>query len=406
MMKETMLRKSTATYFLVESFVHPAIFTGHFMPIDPSLTEAGSSLPNVTGHDRRDISPAEQKFAQFTLSAISRADRKAGRISSSFGLPVKEVGTGDSSSSAQWPYVNRTPGTGVGPDDLISEVALVADSCSATLALNPNDRYFFDHPLDHVPGMALVTGLLDLVRASGPGDVDQDGLRIDLSLALPRFCELEPVTRLEATAPGDSPMAGLDGTVSVRAAQDGRLVCDGSVSIHRGRRPAAGPATRPRTVSSPSGRLSCTGNAGRTSSSATWLLTTRADGTVGRPPAGHVLAARTGQAIRPEVVVDAARQFGTLICHQEHHAPMDTQLVLLSVEADIPCDLRQRVYLRWPRTPDSPGRRAAIALKVLAGDPGRRALRASPSNTSGATPATYRRLRFRKAAACDARTAA
>jgi hypothetical protein len=286
-------------------------------------------------------------------------------------------------------------------DDLISEVALVADSCSATLALNPNDRYFFDHPLDHVPGMALVTGLLDLVRASGPGDLDQDGLRMDLSLALPRFCELEPVTRLEATAlADDSPVAGLDGTVSIRAAQDGRLVCDGSVSIHRGRRPAAGPADAAPSRFQPV-RQALVHRQRRENVLIGDLVTDDQGCTVavGRPPAGHVLAARAGQAIRPEVLIDAARQFGTLICHQEHHAPMDTQLVLLSVEADIPCGLRQRVYLRWPRTPDSPGRRAAIALEVLAGDPGGEPCGRIAFEYFSATPATYRRLRFRKAAA-------
>lgn len=37
MMKEAMLRKSTATIFLVESYLRPAIFTGHFMADRPIL---------------------------------------------------------------------------------------------------------------------------------------------------------------------------------------------------------------------------------------------------------------------------------------------------------------------------------------------------------------------------------
>lgn len=283
---------------------------------------------------------------------------------------------------------------------LISEVALVADSCSATLTLNPNDRYFFDHPLDHVPGMALVTGLLDLVRASGPGDLDQDGIRMGLSLALPAFCELEPVTRLEATAPvDDSLAAGLDGTVSVRAAQDGRLVCDGWVSIRRARRPAAGPADEGPSRFQPVRQALV--HRQRRENVLIGDLVTDDQGctvTVARPPAGHVLAARAGQAIRSEVLIDAARQFGTLICHQEHNAPMDTQLILLGVEADIPCGIRQRVYLRWQRTADSPGRRAAVAFEVLAGDTGGEPCGRIAFDYFSATPAAYRRLRFRKAA--------
>jgi hypothetical protein len=283
---------------------------------------------------------------------------------------------------------------------LISEVALVAGSWSATLTLNRNDRYFFDHPLDHVPGMALVTGLLDLVRASSTSDLDQDGLRIGLSLALPTFCELEPVTRLEATASaGDSPVASPDGTVSVRAAQDGRLVCDGSVSIRRGRRPAAGPADAGPSRFQPVGQALV--HRQRRENVLIGDLVTDHQGctvTVCRPPAGHVLAAHAGQAIRPEVLIDAARQLGTLICHQEHETPTDTQLVLLSVEADIPCGLRRRVYLRWRRTPASRGRRAAITLEVVEGDPDGEPCGRIAFDYFSATPATYRRLRFRKTA--------
>jgi A-factor biosynthesis hotdog domain len=283
---------------------------------------------------------------------------------------------------------------------LISEVTLAAGSGSATLTLNRNDRYFFDHPLDHVPGMALVTGLLDLVRASGIGDLDQDGLRMGLSLALPTFCELGSMTRLETAAPAaEEPAAGPDGTVSVRACQDGRLVCDGSVSIRRGP-PAAGPADAGLGRFQPVGQALVhrqrqdnvlIGN----------LVTDRQGCTVAvcRPPAGHVLAARAGQAIRPEVLIDAARQFGTLICHQEHDAPLDTQLVLLGVEADIPCGLRRRVYLRWRRTLASRGRRSGITLEVVVGDPDGEPCGRIGFDYFSATPATYRRLRGRKTSA-------
>jgi hypothetical protein len=118
--------------------------------------------------------------------------------------------------------------------------------------------------------------------------------------------------------------------------------------------------------------------------------------TVRRPPAGHVLAARAGQAIRPEVLIDAARQLGTLICHQEHDVPLDTQLVLLGVEADIPCGLRRRVYLRWRRTPASRGRRSGITLEVMVGDPDGEPCGRIGFDYFSATPATYRRLRARK----------
>jgi hypothetical protein len=54
MMKETMLRKSTATISW-GALCAPRFSRVILWPIDPSLTEAGSSLPNLTGHDRRDV---------------------------------------------------------------------------------------------------------------------------------------------------------------------------------------------------------------------------------------------------------------------------------------------------------------------------------------------------------------
>ena len=37
------------------------------------------------------------------------------------------------------------------------------------VVVDEGDRCFFDHPLDHVPGMLLVAGVLDLLRAREPG---------------------------------------------------------------------------------------------------------------------------------------------------------------------------------------------------------------------------------------------
>ena len=286
------------------------------------------------------------------------------------------------------------------PSGLISEMTQAAGFRSATLALNRSDRYFFDHPLDHVPGMALVTGLLDLVRACGIGDLDQDGLRMGLSLTLPAFCELGSPTRLETAAlAGDGPAAGSGGTVSVRACQDDRVVCDGSVSIRRGL-PAAGQGDAAQGGSQPVGQALV--HRQRQENVLIGNLVTDRQGctiTVCRPPAGHVLATRAGQAFRPEVLIEAARQLATLICFQEHDAPLDTQFVLLNVEADIPCGLRGRVYLRWRRTPPSRGRRSTTTLEVAAGDPDGEPCGRIGFDFFSATPAAYRRLRGRKAPA-------
>jgi hypothetical protein len=115
--------------------------------------------------------------------------------------------------------------------------------------------------------------------------------------------------------------------------------------------------------------------------------------TLRRPPAGHLLATSAGQAVRPDVLIEAARQFGTLICHTEYQVPLDTQFILLGIEADIPCGLRRRVHLRWRRTPAPRGRRARLEFDIIADDPDGEPCGRIAFGYFGATPAAYERLR-------------
>jgi hypothetical protein len=286
-----------------------------------------------------------------------------------------------------------------GPGGLIDGIVLASGSCSATLTLDRNDRCFFDHPLDHVPAMALVSGLLALVRASGTGDLDQAGLQLGLSVTLPAFCELGSEVRLETAAPIAGGMyARQDGAVTVRARQDGQVVCDGEVAVRPARRAGAG------FPHAPAGRTveKALVHRQRPENVLIHGLATddgRCAVTVRRPAAGHVLAIGPGQTVAPEVLIDAARQFGTLICHEQHHAPLDTQFILLGIEADVPCGLRGAVQLSWQRTPAPRGRRATIEFGVVAGDPDGQPCGRIAFTFFCATPATYRRLRDRKTTA-------
>jgi hypothetical protein len=244
-------------------------------------------------------------------------------------------------------------------------VNLTTESRTSTLTVHPHDPYFFDHPLDHLPGMALVCGLLDLLRATDTGHLGRPGHRLRLSLDLSTFCEPDQPVHLAAVPDGER--------VAVHAHQGGRLVCAGWCEFHQGPFQAAEPLEpaarelvhrhRPENVliSAPARTVA-----------------------LRRPPDSHRLAPPC-----PEAVIEAARQFTTMISHIEYAVPDDTRLILLAVEADLPCELTWDLRLRWACTAPPRGR-SLMRFDVVAGD----RLRGSVGiGYYAASPAIYRRLR-------------
>jgi hypothetical protein len=304
--------------------------------------------------------------------------------------------------------IHRTPFPSQDPNTLISDVVQAAGSRTATLTLNRDDRFFFDHPLDHVPAMALVSGLLALARSSGADEFGRAGLSLRLSLALPAFCELGAMVQLTTTAPVTTSARAQGGggqepasQVSMQACQEGVAVCDGDLEVHPVPPISAG-AARLDTGHLPQPVEKALVHRRRPENILIQDLVTDGQGctvTVLPPPAGHLLATGPGQPMRPEVLIEAARQFGTLICHAEHDVPLDASFILLRIDGDIPCGLRRRVQLRWRRTPAPRGRRAAMELEIIVGDPDGEPCGRVAFDYFAASPALYQRLRSRKASA-------
>lgn len=264
-------------------------------------------------------------------------------------------------------------------------------SCSLAVALD--DPYFFDHPLDHVPGLALVSGLLDIVR-SGGGELEADDRRIAFSFRFPRFCELNKPVRLEA-------IDTLDGELAVAARQGDTLVCEGSVS-HRSVAQAGptGPIAHPAFERPADADLVHRVRPENILISSMAQFGDNRVAAVLTPPQGHFLATVPGTAIRAETVVDAARQFGIMILHQEHGKPMGTQFVLASINAEWQCDLASPVYLRWAWTPPTAGR-VALGFDLVTADPVGEQCGRIDFRATALSPAAYYRMR----AACSSKAA-
>jgi 2-oxo-3-(phosphooxy)propyl 3-oxoalkanoate synthase len=77
-------------------------------------------------------------------------------------------------------------------ESLLTEVVVTNSGALATLGVNEADPFFFDHAVDHLPGMLLLhaaTALHQQVAGAAPADLD---------ITFPAFAELRTPTRLHA----------------------------------------------------------------------------------------------------------------------------------------------------------------------------------------------------------------
>jgi hypothetical protein len=230
------------------------------------------------------------------------------------------------------------------------------------LRVDRNDPFFLDHPLDAVPGMLLVAGLLDLVRSAGGGDPDTD--RVALSLTFPALCELDDPTVLHA-APHTIALDGRVRAWAVRAVQSGRDVCTGRVSGYRADPPEIMPVP-----------------AGLPDPPADGLLVQRArpeNVLVGAPdriggeyrfpvlrPAPGTFLSRRGGGYCVETLIESGRQMSTMLSHTDSGHPPGTPLLWSAVDADLPWSLpAQAVPALMCRPDPANGRRMRYRASLV-----------------------------------------
>lgn len=211
------------------------------------------------------------------------------------------------------------------------------------LAVEQSDTFFYDHPLDHVPGMVLFDGLL---RAAGDAHAQRTGdaepSRIRAGLDFTRICESDEPTTLSCTPAEDR------GGWSVSAVQNEREVCVGTFAFELGQpltrdfAPADQPT--PAHVPVPAPAPARLVHRSRPENILLGELTRRPiESMLLTPPDGHVLLRHDPRFRSPVELVEAARQFIVMLAHTEGGAAMDTQMLWLSVTLDIPARLPRHV---------------------------------------------------------------
>ncbi|MFJ4671221.1 AfsA-related hotdog domain-containing protein [Kitasatospora purpeofusca] len=233
------------------------------------------------------------------------------------------------------------------------------------VVVDEKDLCFFDHPLDHVPGMVLVAGVLDVLGTRAPEWVDADGGRLRLSMSFDRMCELGSPVWLRG-----GPIAADDGPAwELVALQDGEAVSRASIRfggtpapVRAGREGAvptdpavpADPALvhrhRPENV--------LLGEAVRVERAAVLV-----------PPPGHRLAGAGVHTLG--ALVESARQMATMLGHTAHGRDSDAQMLWLSLEADLPTGLPVEVPLElWWEFAPARGARAVYGFAVVDAESG------------------------------------
>ncbi|WP_328958732.1 AfsA-related hotdog domain-containing protein [Kitasatospora purpeofusca] len=248
-----------------------------------------------------------------------------------------------------------------------------SDGWLADLRVDQTDPFFFDHPLDHVPGMLLLCGMADLVVAVT--DIPAAG-RVRAAMTFHSMAELGPELEL-CVVPLE------DGRRTLRTVQGSAPVADGWVEVSS----ADGPAWPNRLEGS-----------AHPPAQASLVHRVRpenvmigdpsvADGRVAAavvfPSEDHALSGRRPGVHRTEAVVEAGRQLSTWLTHRTGGWSLDTQILLRGVTVDLPvgmpCSLP--LALRWQTVPISASRTEYRFDLIAGGD-----LSSDDSGDSGEAP--------------------
>ncbi|MET8153718.1 AfsA-related hotdog domain-containing protein [Actinoplanes sp. NPDC049668] len=229
---------------------------------------------------------------------------------------------------------------------------------TARLRVDQDDPFFFDHPLDHVPGMLLVCGAVGLVRAGAGGE---SGDRIRAAMTFRNICELDPAPEVRVSGGDRGRISVTQGPVTVA---DGWFEFSAADDV---------PATGSPAGSGPQAPASAVLVHRSRDENIMIGAPAQGDGHVTAavlPPSdGHALAGRRPGAHAVEYLVEAGRQFSTWLPHRLGRWPLDAHMLWIGVTADLPMRLPRSlpVALRWQRAPIA-GDKAKFHFDLIAAD--------------------------------------
>lgn len=232
---------------------------------------------------------------------------------------------------------------------------------SAPLWIPGEHPFFFDHPLDHVPGVLTVFGLLDLLYLVTADH--RTGQRLLTQLTFPKMCDLGRPVLLSVT-----PDSGFPGGYFLRSVQDDATTCEGWLQFVDAIAPSA-PSVAADIADGQSGICpSALVHRARTENVLLGPLPEPSEIVIPlrRPPAGHYLDGFAQDGYSARSAIEAGRQFTTLLIHKAAGKPLDTKHIWLGFSADLPLApaAGMPVALRW-RTEQLKGSRVDLSFDLL-----------------------------------------
>lgn len=241
----------------------------------------------------------------------------------------------------------------------IDNPAIAADgSLTATLRVDESHPYFFDHPLDHLPGILMLEGMLQLAEWSTVPQAGQEIYVNAVKLSFRRFCEKDAaaVIRMAPGAPGR-----FEGT----GAQNDAVACRFNLSVAQAPADAAPVAAPQPTRGRPEMALLHKHRAENV------LVTPLFDLPGGVkacethvPPVGHILGDGSTGYYGMLYLLETSRQFLMLVAHTVWEAPLGMPMNLLSIQLELerPAPRGQPITISYHPNPLADHQDSAIVL--------------------------------------------
>ena len=217
-----------------------------------------------------------------------------------------------------------------------------------------HDPVFFDHPLDHVPGMLLAVASLELAEHLLMLEPD----KVTFRLTFTKFCELGAPVEVTATREAD-------GAGRIEITQSGSSVARSSLAqsnIHPLGERAAMPTLRDGSISSELVHRANPRNIAvgplTIENGRVWTRVREQGAIGGLPPRAGAVAS----------ILEAARQFATAILHRWGEYPFGTKMIFVGVTAEVPTAVppgHAEQALSWHVTPPEQTRKICVDVHTV-----------------------------------------
>jgi len=215
---------------------------------------------------------------------------------------------------------------------------------SARLLVDESNPYFFDHPLDHVPGFLMLEGMLQLVEriTSAAAFIRR------LELQFKRFCEKAPPPTVRAAAADSSRFL-------VQVVQQDRQVATGRLEVVEA--PPVVAAVSPSRGRAATAALVHKSNRDNVviGSVQANALRDRCRGEMLLPRPGHALDEGGATDVSALYLLEAGRQFALIVAHEYEGIPLGLPMNLLSLRMalDRPLARGELLHMECARQPIS-----------------------------------------------------